>query len=86
MSLSASEKKRFLKALEEDMEFRYAVAGYLGLSETLKRLDSLEESMRKLWEEVKSLRENQEKLWEEVKALRENQEKLWRARLEASTG
>jgi chromosome segregation ATPase len=84
MSLSASEKKRFLRALEEDIEFRYAVAGYLGLSETLKRLDSLEESMRKLWEEVKklweevkSLRENQEKLWEEVKALRENQEKLW---------
>jgi hypothetical protein len=52
---------RFLRALEEDREFRYAVAGYLGLSETLKRLDTFEESLRKLWEEVKSLRENEEK-------------------------
>jgi predicted nuclease with TOPRIM domain len=84
MSLSASEKKRFLRALEEDREFRYAVAGYLGLSETLKRLDSLEEMMvrlleeqKKLWEEVKALRENQERLWGEVRALKENQTRLW---------
>jgi predicted nuclease with TOPRIM domain len=84
MSLSANEKKRFLRALEEDMEFRYAVAGYLGLSETLKRLDSLEEMMvrlleeqKKLWEEVKALRENQERLWGEVRALKENQTRLW---------
>jgi hypothetical protein len=26
-------KKRFLKLLEEDVEFKYTVAGYLGLSE-----------------------------------------------------
>jgi chromosome segregation ATPase len=65
MSLSANEKKRFLRALEEDKEFRYAVAGYLGLSETLKRLDSLEERMVEL-------SEGQKKLWEEVKALRED--------------
>jgi len=65
MSLSANEKKRFLRALEGDKEFRYAVAGYLGLSETLKRLDSLEERMVEL-------SEGQKKLWEEVKALRED--------------
>jgi polyhydroxyalkanoate synthesis regulator phasin len=58
MVLSAEEKKRFLKSLDEDKEFRYAVAGYLGIGEILKRLDSLEESMKKLWEEVKSLRED----------------------------
>ncbi|MGY0288942.1 MAG: hypothetical protein ACUX7D_09350 [Candidatus Methanodesulfokora washburnensis] len=58
MALSAEEKKRFLKSLDEDKEFRYAVAGYLGIGEILKRLDSLEESMVKLWEEVKSLRED----------------------------
>ena len=58
MVLSAEEKKRFLKSLDEDKEFRYAVAGYLGIGEILKRLDSLEESMVKLWEEVKSLRED----------------------------
>uniref|UniRef100_A0A7C1GB97 DUF8196 domain-containing protein n=1 Tax=Thermofilum adornatum TaxID=1365176 RepID=A0A7C1GB97_9CREN len=70
MSLSASEKKRFLRALEEDREFRYAVAGYLGLSETLKRLDSLEESMKKLWEEVKALRGDLNTLKDDVGTLK----------------
>ena len=76
-TLSAEEKKRILKALEEDEEFRYAVAGLIGLSEILKRLDRLEANQEKLWLEVKSLREGQEKLWLEVKNLRENQGKLW---------
>ena len=70
MSLSASEKKRFLRALEKDREFRYAVAGYLGLSETLKRLDSLEESMKKLWEEVKALRGDLNTLKDDVGTLK----------------
>jgi hypothetical protein len=76
MALSAEEKRRFLRSLDEDIEFRYAVAGYLGISEILKRLDSLEGNMLKLWEEVRSLREGQNKLWEEVKSLREGQDKL----------
>jgi hypothetical protein len=63
-------RKEMLDLLEKDLEFRYAVAGYLGISEMLKRLDSLEENMTKLWE-------NQNKLWEEVKSLREGQNKLW---------
>jgi lipase chaperone LimK len=51
-SLSAEEKKRILKALEEDEEFRYAVAGLIGISEILKRLDKLA-NQEKLWlEEV----------------------------------
>jgi len=77
-------RRQFLKLLEEDKEFRYTVAGYLGLGEILKRLDSIEENIRKIWEEIRGLREGQEKLWEaqnrlweEVKALREGQEKLW---------
>jgi len=69
MALSAEEKRRFLRSLDEDIEFRYAVAGYLGISEILKRLDSLEESMLKLWE-------NQNKLWEEVRSLREDVDTL----------
>ena len=83
-ALSREEKRRFLKALEEDEEFRYAVAGLIGISEVLKRLDRLEANQEKLWIELKALRENQEKLWlnqerlwSEVKSLRENQEKLW---------
>nr|WP_304330499.1 hypothetical protein [Candidatus Culexarchaeum yellowstonense] len=63
-------KEEFLKLLDRDLEFRYAVAGYLGLSEILKRLDRLEEGQNKLWE-------NQNRLWEEVKSLREGQNKLW---------
>ncbi|MEM1569214.1 MAG: hypothetical protein QXG56_00620, partial [Candidatus Bathyarchaeia archaeon] len=68
--LSKEEKLKILRSLEEDLEFRYAVAGLIGISEILKRMDRFEENQEKLWEEVKSLREGQEKLWE-------NQEKLW---------
>jgi len=53
------------------------VAGLIGISELLKRLDKLEANQEKLWMEVKSLREGQEKLWLEIKSLREDQEKLW---------
>jgi len=77
-------KKQFLELLEKDLEFRYAVAGYLGLSELLKRLDSIEESIKKLWENQNKLWENQNRLWEnvnrlweEVRALREGQDRLW---------
>jgi hypothetical protein len=34
-------KREFLELLDRDLEFRYAVAGYLGLSEILKRLDAI---------------------------------------------
>jgi len=89
--MSEKLKKEFIELLERDREFRYTVAGYLGLSEILKRLDRLEEGQNKLWEnqnrlwegqaklweEVRSLREGQNKLWEEVKSLREGQNRLW---------
>jgi uncharacterized coiled-coil DUF342 family protein len=77
-------KRQFLELLEKDLELRYTIAGYLGLSEILKRLDSIEESIRKLWENQNRLWENQNKLWEsqnkmweEIKALRESQNRLW---------
>ena len=54
--MSTTLKKNFLKLLEKDIEFRYAVAGYLGLSEILKRFDKLEEGQNKIWENI-------EKLW-----------------------
>jgi uncharacterized protein YoxC len=89
--MSINLKREFLSLLEKDTEFRYAVAGYLGLSEILKKMDALIEEQHKLWEEIRSLREdqhklwenqnklweNQNRLWEEVKALREGQNKLW---------
>jgi len=36
-------KEEILEFLDKDREFRYAVAGYIGLSEILKRLDNLAE-------------------------------------------
>ncbi|BBE42797.1 hypothetical protein [Conexivisphaera calida] len=72
----SSLRAQLLDLLDRDKEFRYAVAGKLGLSEILERLDRNEEAIRRLWEEVRALREGQEKLWGEVKALREGQEKL----------
>ena len=78
-------KKRFLELLDKDLEFRYAVAGYLGLSEILKRLDDLSEEQIKLreeqtkiWQEIRSLREEQTKIWEEVAGLRAGQTKIWK--------
>ncbi|MEM3406937.1 MAG: hypothetical protein QXY18_00730 [Nitrososphaerota archaeon] len=76
-------KEDFLKLLDKDIEFRYAVAGYLGFSEILKRLDTLEEGQNKLFEGQnklfegqKRIWENQNKLWEEVRELRKNYEKF----------
>jgi len=81
--LSEKLKREFIELLEKDREFRYTVAGYLGLSEILKRLDRLEEGQSRLWDEVKSLREGQSrlwegqaKLWEEVKLLRVNYDRM----------
>ncbi|MGQ9781562.1 MAG: hypothetical protein ACUVQ8_04830, partial [Nitrososphaeria archaeon] len=49
------QKKNFFELLDRDVEFTYAVAGYLGLSEILKRLDKLEENQVKLWENLNRL-------------------------------
>jgi len=75
--MSEKLKKEFIELLERDRDFRYTVAGYLGLSEILKRLDRLEEGQNKLWENQNRLWEGQAKLWEEVRSLREGQNRLW---------
>jgi predicted nuclease with TOPRIM domain len=62
-------KREFLELLEKDKEFRYAVAGYLGLSELLERMDKAWAAILRLWREVKKMRREQEKL-------RESHEKL----------
>jgi len=75
--MSEKLKREFIELLERDIEFRYIVAGYIGLSEILKRLDILERGQNKLWENQNKLWENQNRLWEEIKSLREGQNKLW---------
>jgi hypothetical protein len=52
-SVSARElKSRILKLLKEDEEFRYTVAGLLGLEEILKRLDRHEAELVRLREDM----------------------------------
>jgi len=65
-------KARLLKLLEEDAEFRYAVAGLIGLGEILKRLDRHEEELVRIREEQKRVWEEIAKLWNEVARLRED--------------
>ena len=47
MALTPEEKRRFLKALEEDEEFKMAVAGTIGLGEILEELKRLREDFEK---------------------------------------
>jgi hypothetical protein len=51
-------KSRMLRLLREDEEFRYAVAGLLGLEEILKRLDRHEAELVRLREDLNKLRED----------------------------
>ncbi|MEM2727769.1 MAG: hypothetical protein QXF59_01685 [Candidatus Bathyarchaeia archaeon] len=48
-------KREFLELLDKDVEFRYAVAGYLGLSGILKRLDKLVEEQARLREDFNKM-------------------------------
>ncbi|AFA39682.1 paREP7 [Pyrobaculum oguniense TE7] len=85
MSLSAEEKRRFLKALEEDQEFRYAVAGLLGLGELLAEL-------KKLREDFNNYVKRSERLWRRHERRWRQNEKRWReankrfSRLEETLG
>jgi len=79
-TLTKEEKTKILKALETDLEFRYAVMATLGYKEILDRLDrheehikNIEENIKNILQEIKSLREEQIKIWEEIKSLRKEQ-------------
>ncbi|MEM0454591.1 MAG: hypothetical protein QXM81_01985 [Nitrososphaerota archaeon] len=75
--MTADLKREFLRLLEEDEEFRYAVAGRIGILEVLKRLDRHESHIVEMLKRLDRLEENQNRLWENVKALREGQNRLW---------
>ncbi|MEM3745653.1 MAG: DUF3782 domain-containing protein [Candidatus Bathyarchaeia archaeon] len=51
-------KAKLFALLREDVEFRYAVAGLLGLEEILRRLDRNEAELAKLREDFNKLRED----------------------------
>ncbi|MEM3733556.1 MAG: hypothetical protein QW158_01265 [Nitrososphaerales archaeon] len=76
-------KREFLELLEKDVEFRYAVAGYLGFSEILKRLDfhseqlvRLRDEQVKIWNEIKGIKDEQLKIWNEIKGIKDEQLKI----------
>lgn len=69
-------KREVLRLLKEDEEFRYAVAGLLGLEEVLRRLDRHGEELVKLREELVNLREDMNRLREDTNRLREDMNKL----------
>ncbi|RLE67950.1 MAG: hypothetical protein DRJ45_08685, partial [Thermoprotei archaeon] len=63
-------KEEFLRLLEKDVEFRYAVAGRLGILEVLRKLDTIAEEQTKIWMEIGKLREEQTRIWREIERLR----------------
>lgn len=69
-------KEKILRLLEEDKEFRYAVAGYIGMREILERLDDLMEEQIRLREEFNEMRKEQIKLREEFNEMRKEQIRL----------
>ncbi|MEL9991521.1 MAG: hypothetical protein QXP98_06960 [Thermoproteus sp.] len=77
MGLSVEEKKRFLKALEEDEEFRLAVAGLLGLREVLEEIRKLREDFNRYIAESEKRWEENEKRWEENERRWQENEKRW---------
>ena len=55
MGLSPEDKERFLRALEEDWVFRYAVLGLLGFRELLSMLNELRRGMEEVKERLDRL-------------------------------
>jgi hypothetical protein len=66
-------RKAFIKLLKEDEEFRYMVAGLIGLEEILKRLDKNEQELIRLREDMV---EGFKRHDEEIAKLREDMNKL----------
>ena len=76
MSVEVELKSKIFKLLKEDEEFRYAVAGLIGLEEILRRLEKHDERFISIEEEIRKLREDMNKGFErydeELARLRED--------------
>lgn len=70
-------KREILELLDKDLEFRYAIAGYFGLSEILKRLDALAEEQVRLRQEQAGIREETRRIWEDLAGLRGETRRIW---------
>ncbi|MEM4513345.1 MAG: hypothetical protein QXZ41_02405 [Ignisphaera sp.] len=78
--LSKEERIKILKTMEEDIEFRYAIAGMLKVLDIFKRLDAIErrieEHSRILEEHSKRLEELSKRVKEHSKILQEHNKRL----------
>jgi len=65
-------KTKILRMLREDEEFRYAVAGILGLEEIIRRLEKHDEKFNEILERLDRHEEELKKLREDMNRLRED--------------
>ncbi|MGC9076833.1 MAG: PD-(D/E)XK nuclease family protein [Conexivisphaera sp.] len=76
MALTQDEKLKFLRAIEEDREFRHAVAGAIGYGELLERFARIEERQNRLEEKFAKLEERFARIEERQNRLEEKFAKL----------
>jgi len=70
-------KEEILDLLEKDREFRYAVAGLIGMQEILQRLDRHEEIMQKMLARLDRHEETMQKMLERLDRHEEAIKRLW---------
>lgn len=76
-------KEKMIKLLKEDIEFRYTVAGLIGLDEILKRLDKHEERFIEI---LKRLDKHDERFIQIFERLDRHEEELVRLREDMNKG
>ncbi|MEM2483181.1 MAG: hypothetical protein QW365_08820, partial [Candidatus Nezhaarchaeales archaeon] len=72
-------KAKLFTLLREDLEFRYAVAGLLGLEEILRRLDRHEAELVRLREDFNRMREDFNRMREDFNRKAEEDSKRFTA-------
>lgn len=72
-------KSRLLKLLKEDEEFRYAVAGLIGIEDLGRGQAELRRAVIKLEDSVARLQDSVARLNDAVARLAEEQRRMWRA-------
>jgi len=72
MKMALNIRKEIIRLLKEDEEFRYMVAGLIGIQEVLKRLDRIEEEQKALREDFNTLRKDFNTLREDFNTIRED--------------
>ncbi len=76
MSL-VSLKKRILKLLEEDEEFRLVVAAKVGLLKILEKLEQHDRKFNEILERLERHEEEVKKIWSEIRRIWEEIHKIW---------